>query len=136
MIAVLIITHGLFGKNILDSAVEILGSQDNVATLGLTAHDSRDSLLDKLKETMKSLNLSEGIIFLTDMAGGTPCNVVLPLIKEIKCEVCTGLNLYMLLSALNGRKAGLSLEELTKKVVQDGKKNIMSLREQFISKIS
>jgi len=77
---------------------------------------------------------TDGVLIMTDMLGGTPCNACLPLCTTYKIEIISGLNLYMLLSAFINRK-NMPLEELVKKVISDGIKSIANAKEIFLQKM-
>jgi PTS system mannose-specific IIB component len=67
---------------------------------------------------------------LTDLWGGTPCNVALSLTREcslgIDCAVVSGLNLAMLLEALAQRAPIASARELAEKASRAGNADIRS----------
>ena len=69
---------------------------------------------------------------LTDIFGGSATNIALTASKELaKCHVITGLNLSMLLTALNSRKK-LNDKELAEKIESDGKRGVINATELLI----
>src|ERR1051325_10476546 len=99
MISVIVITHGQFGQELLRTAQDIVGRQDHVMALAVLPEMGLDSVAAALKEGLNHLNSPEGHLILVDMLGGTPCNTSLLKTKDIKAEVITGVNLYMILSS-------------------------------------
>ena len=69
---------------------------------------------------------------LTDIFGGSATNIALTATKECaQCHVITGLNLSMLLTALNSRKK-LAAKELAEKIESDGKRAVINATELLI----
>jgi mannose PTS system EIIA component len=134
MIKILVITHGNLGKVFIETAESIVGQQQDANYLNLAAEDSLSSLSQRTEEYLQSHQEQDGVLILTDMLGGTPCNACLPLSTKYKVEIISGINLYMLLSAFLNRNS-LPLEELAKKVIIDGKKNIINIKEIFMKKL-
>jgi len=78
--------------------------------------------------------LMDGLIFLIDMPGGTPMNVVLPLAKDIaKSAVICGVNINMMTSAFAYR-ATLDFDRLAVKIVEDGRKAICEVKSLLLKK--
>lgn len=138
MIGIIIITRGSFGEKMLESALEILGSQDKIYSFSLHPDQEPEMFKKNIIEKINECNCPEGILILTDMCGGTPCNIALSVVKEIekaniKCGLVSGLNLYLLISVLN-KRMNLSLEELVEQVINDGRKNIVDAKDLFLGK--
>ena len=72
---------------------------------------------------------------MVDMLGGTPCNTSLLKTKDLKAEVLTGVNLYMILSSFTNREK-MDLKALAAKVTEDGKRAIVSAKDLFMKKLS
>ncbi len=127
MIGVLIVTHGEIGTALLESARQILDVEvRQVATLSVWRQDDPDDLILRARELVEGIDAGDGVLVLTDIIGGTPCNASLLCSRASKCpmEVVSGANLPMLLSALSYRDR-LSLEELATKACEDGKKSML-----------
>jgi Phosphotransferase system, mannose/fructose-specific component IIA len=108
MVGVIVVTHGQFGKYLLEAAQTILGPQEQCAHIAVEGAVEMSALLSDLKHTVKQLETGEGVIILTDMFGGTPSNISLSLLQPGKVDVLTGVNLPMLLRIL-----GMRDQELT-----------------------
>jgi PTS system mannose-specific IIA component len=133
MIKLLIITHGNLGREVLVTAENIVGKQEDVQVVNVTREDLQ-TMCRQTGEILNAIENPEGTLVLTDMLGGTPCNACLPFSTDHKIEIITGLNLYMMLSALLNRRT-LALDALAKKVLCDGQKNIANAREIFLNKL-
>lgn len=134
MARIVIITHGHFGSELLRTAEGIVGPQPDATVIALEPQESLGGLCQRINLVVKEIDSPEGILVLTDMLGGTPCNACLPLCAELKMEIISGVNLYMLLSACMHAKT-LSVEDLAKKVINDGKKNITNAKDTFIARL-
>lgn len=133
MIKVIIITHGKLGNELLTTAENILGKQEEVEVLSLNT-ESLSNMCFQTELVLKQVDESEGAIILTDMLGGTPCNACLPFCGNYTIEIISGINLYMLLSALLNRSK-MPLKNLADKVIQDGRKNIANAKEIFLQRL-
>ena len=108
MVGVIVVTHGQFGKYLLEAAQTILGPQEQCAHIAVEGAVEMSTLLAELKQTVKRMETGEGVIILTDMFGGTPSNISLSLLQPGKVDVLTGANLPMLLRILGMRSQELS----------------------------
>lgn len=124
MISLIVITHGLFGQELLRTAQDMIGRQEGVAGLAVTSEMGADNLSHALADTIEKLKSPEGYLILVDLMGGTPSNTALLKTKDLPSEIVTGVNLYMVLSTLRYR-AGMGLKELAAKVAEDGRKAIL-----------
>jgi len=123
------------GRGMVSTAESIVGKQEDVVVLGLSHEDSLAGLCERINVILREVSVPDGVMVLTDMLGGTPCNACLPLSTTYKVEIVSGMNLYMLLSALINRGA-LKLEDLANKIISDGKKNIANAKEIFLRKLA
>lgn len=115
----------------LETATQILGKQaDGVETLSVTTSSSIEQGANALKDMLK--DAPEGAIVLTDIFGGSATNIALTATKDApQSYVITGLNLSMLLTALNSRKK-LNAKELAEKIEADGKRAVINATELLI----
>jgi len=134
MIKIIIITHGNLGKEVLLTAESIVGKQENVLVLSMGSN-SLNNVCIQTEEILKDVDPLQGALILTDMLGGTPCNAALPYSDKYNVEIVSGINLYMLLSSFMHR-ADLSVNELSQKVIQDGRKNIANAKEIFLKNLN
>ncbi|MEW6040912.1 MAG: PTS sugar transporter subunit IIA [Elusimicrobiota bacterium] len=133
MIGILIVTHGRFGEEMVNTAGAIIGSQENIKTLQLPSEEAPDVLKNRLEITLSELDQGQGTLIMTDMLGGTPCNICLPYVNKKNISIVSGVNLYMILTALINRDK-MALDELTEKVAESGQKNIVDVKKKFLKK--
>lgn len=132
MVKIILVTHGQLAQQMLDTAAQIIGKQadDGFAAFSVTAASSVEQEAAKLKQTLCACE--DGAIVLTDIFGGSATNISLTASKDLaNCYVITGLNLSMLLTAINSRKK-LTAKELAEKIEADGKRAVINATELLI----
>ena len=132
MVKIILVTHGQLARQMLDTAAQIIGkpTDEGFATFAVTTAASVEKEAAKLKEVLVACK--DGAIVLTDIFGGSATNISLTASKDItNCYVITGLNLSMLLTAMNNRKKATA-NELAEKIEADGKRAVINATELFI----
>jgi PTS system mannose-specific IIA component len=82
-----------------------------------------DKLRERVATGIKKAGRDDGVLILTDMFGGTPSNISFSFLEAGRIEVLSGVNLPILVQALNSRsKMGLS--ELAAGLETFGRKSI------------
>jgi PTS system mannose-specific IIA component len=122
MIGIVIVTHGLLAQEMLKTAEFIVGSLDACAAVAIDGVRGPDSLRASIEQAIKSVDRANGVLVLTDMFGGTPSNLSLSFLDEGKIEVLTGVNLPMLLKAVQLRKSPLA--EAAQSISEHARKSI------------
>jgi len=135
MIAVIVMTHGQFGQELLRTAQDIAGRQEAVAALSVTPDMGLDQVSQALADILQKLAPVDGHLILVDMLGGTPCNTALLKTAGLTAEVITGLNLYMLLSSFTHR-GNMDLKSLAAKVSEDGRRAIVLAKDLLKKRMS
>ena len=124
MIGILIIAHGTLGESLIHCASHVLNKRPaRVKQLGITAQDDPALLLPQARTLVKELDTGKGVLILTDMYGGTPCNIVSKLVAPGKIEAVAGVSLPMLIRVLNYRDR--DLEMIVAKAISGGCEGVM-----------
>jgi len=124
MIGIVIVTHRQLGEALIDAAEFIIGSKPQETTwVSIDLNESANVLRKKIAEGIKQVEKKEGVLILTDMFGGTPSNLSYSFLEEGQVEVISGVNLPILIKALNTRK-DVDLGELATSLEAFGKKSI------------
>jgi PTS system mannose-specific IIA component len=124
MIGIVIVTHRQLGEALIDAAEFIIGSEPQETTwVSIDLNESADVLRKKIAAGIKQVEKKEGVLILTDMFGGTPSNLSYSFLEEGQVEVISGVNLPILIKALNTRK-DMDLGELATSLEAFGKKSI------------
>jgi len=109
MIGILLITHGSYGEALVQNACHVLNKRPlQLNQLGLSAQDDPLDLLPLARQMLHLVDDGDGVLLLTDIFGATPSNLALKLLEPGRVEGLTGVNLPMLLRALNYRDKGMT----------------------------
>ncbi|RTZ99617.1 MAG: PTS fructose transporter subunit IIA [Deltaproteobacteria bacterium] len=124
MIGILLVTHEQIGSVLIDAAEFIIGSRpESVVAVSINLNEDAAKLHDKISAAIKKVYHPRGVLVLTDMFGGTPSNLSYSFLEEDRLEVLTGVNLPILIKAIDTRK-NTDLTEMTKALEEYGKKSI------------
>jgi PTS system mannose-specific IIA component len=124
MIGIVIVTHRQLGDALIDTAEFILGNKpEATVSVSIDLRESADILRKKIHEGIKRVDQKKGILLLTDMFGGTPSNLSYSFLEEGKTEVISGVNLPMLIKAIDSRQE-VTLQELAQTLEAYGQKSI------------
>ncbi|MFL0246312.1 PTS sugar transporter subunit IIA [Candidatus Clostridium stratigraminis] len=117
----LIITHGLFGKELLNSVEMIMGEQEDVKALGLSLGDSVDELRAAAENIiLENQKADMDTILLVDILGGSPSNVALYMLKKYNnIKLITGVNMLVLIEFLQSRESN-ELDDLMNLMITSG----------------
>ena len=130
-IGVVIIGHGDLGPALVGSASLILGEQTNIATVSLNPQDNLESCQCAFKSGIEKLDISQGVIVLADLFGGTPCNAAALGLRDRAYPVVAGVNLPMLLEVLLSRDQVETVDELRRIALETGTKSIVDVSAQL-----
>ena len=124
MIGIVVATHSQLGDALIDAAEFILGSRpEAVVSVSIDLNENADKLRNKIAKGIKEVNQNEGVLILTDMFGGTPSNLSYSFLEEGYVEVLSGVNLPILIQAVNNRKK-VKISKLALNLVDSGRKSI------------
>lgn len=130
MISILIVSHGNFGKELLKSSEMIIGKIQNVECISFNLGDKFTDLCKEVEESIKKVGNNDLIVF-TDMYGGSTFNAVDKMMKSNNFYHISGVNLPLFMDiALN--KDSYSMDEITEKIIKNGKKSIVFVNDKFI----
>jgi len=124
MIGLVIVTHRELGQALIDASESILGRRpESIAPVSIDLNESAEKLRHRIEEGIKAVNQHQGVLILTDMFGGTPSNLSYSFLEEGKVDVISGVNLPIVIKALNSRK-NMKLNELATCLESFGRKSI------------
>jgi PTS system mannose-specific IIA component len=124
MTGILIITHKQLGKALIEAAAFIIGKQPKaLEAISIDLNENAEKLRDKIARGIKKVDQKKGVLILTDMFGGTPSNLSYSFLEEGFVEVISGVNLPVLIKAIESREKQ-SLNELAHCLEDYGKKSI------------
>jgi PTS system ascorbate-specific IIA component len=109
MIGILLITHGSYGEALVQNACHVLNKRPTqIMQLGVSPQDDPLDLLPLARALLRLVDGDGGVLVLTDIFGATPANLALKLLEPGRVEGLAGVNLPMLLRALNYRDKGMA----------------------------
>ena len=123
LVGALVVTHGQLGQELVAAAQAIVGEISYIAAVSIGWNDDVDESKKKIEQAVAEVDQGKGVIILTDMFGGTPSNLSLPLLKRNELEIVTGVNLPMVIKVAN-QSGTDSLSELVTKVKKQGQSHI------------
>lgn len=122
----LIVTHGNLAQEFLEAARTITGRPlEDMRALALDWGAEREEIHRILEGTLAEMDNPEGVLILTDLYGGTPCNVALQLLRPHRVEVVAGVNLPMVLRLACPRREDMDLEEIAQWVLDKGHQSLL-----------
>lgn len=135
MINIIVITHGEFGAYLIEAAEGIVGVQTGgLKNVSISPRMTLERVKEAISSAIEEMRSEDGLIFLIDMPGGTPMNVVLPLARDIgNCAVICGVNINMMTSAFAYRRS-LDFDRLSAKIIEDGRKAICEVKSLLMKK--
>jgi PTS system mannose-specific IIA component len=124
MIGIVIVTHSELGEALIGAAEFIIGSRpESIESVSIDLNENAEKLRGKIDRGIKKVMGEDGVIILTDMFGGTPSNLSFSFLEEGHIEVLSGVNLPILIQAVNMRKK-MALDKLAANLEAFGKKSI------------
>jgi mannose PTS system EIIA component len=124
MIGIVIVTHCRLAHELIETAKMIIGSPlDSVIPVSINIEEKPEKLREKIAKIITKVNQDKGILILTDMFGGTPSNLSYSFLEEGSIEVISGVNLPILIKAINSRH-NMELAPLAKNIESYGKRSI------------
>lgn len=126
MIGLLLVTHSSLGESLIQCACHVLNKRPaQIAQLGVTPQDDPLDALPLAREMLKWVDTGQGVLVLTDIFGATPANVAMKLLEPGRVEGVAGVNLPMLLRALNHRDK--DMETLITRTLAGGRDGIINM---------
>ncbi len=124
MIGIVITAHCNLGDALIDAAEFIFGKRpEAMVSVSIDLNENAEILRKKISEGIKKVDQKKGVLILTDMFGGTPSNLSYSFLEEGHVEVLSGVNLPILIRAVNIRDDE-DLSSLAVNLEAFGKKSI------------
>ncbi len=123
-----IVSHGQLANELLSAAEAIVGKLDFLAAVSIGWQDDVEAAKNEIEKAIKKVSSGKGVLILTDMFGGTPTNISAMFLANNDVEVVTGVNLPMVIK-LASQKEDTTLEELAKRIEEQGKSSIYRARD-------
>lgn len=125
MIGVLIATHGLLARELVNSSEMLVGTGEAMDYACVVPGQAPEDFLAECQEKVEKLDSGEGVVALVDIPGGTPNNTMFRLTKTHNVRIVTGVNLAMVMSASMDRYDGMTADEFIDSMIETGTSQIM-----------
>ncbi|WP_294615872.1 PTS galactosamine/N-acetylgalactosamine transporter subunit IIA [uncultured Gilliamella sp.] len=127
MLGIILTGHGSFATGLYEAAVQIIGRQPQFTAINFPDGMSSEELQQQLTKAVKECDKGDGVIFFTDILGGSPFRQAAILSYELNnIEVISGTNLPMLLEMLLERDQ-LDIQNFRLQAIDFAKSGITSL---------
>ena len=126
MIGLFLLTHSSLGESLIQCACHVLNHRPRqMVQLGVAAQDDPLDALPLAREMLKLVDSGDSVLILTDIFGATPSNIAMKLLAPGRIEGLAGVNLPMLLRAINYREKGM--KTLLEKTVGGGRDGVINM---------
>ena len=122
---ILLLTHGDWGKYIIEAGKMIVGNVDCVSHIALNPADTFEEFYEAVEKKISSMG--EGSLVITDIFGGTTTNVAAKASLSYNINIISGLSAPLLFEALLNIDS-IDEESTLDRIVEEGKdscKNIL-----------
>ncbi|RJX75258.1 PTS sugar transporter subunit IIA [Vibrio sinensis] len=127
MIGIIVSGHINFATGIKSAVDAIVGEQSSIEFIDFVPTITTEQLELQMRDAIERVNTGSGVLFLTDVVGGTPCNrAVAIMLERDDIKVIGGTNLAMITNACFERD-GVSLEELAEIVLEIGQSTMKDM---------
>jgi mannose/fructose-specific phosphotransferase system component IIA len=128
MVKIILISHGTMAQALLETASQIASfDKSTVDAFSVSGKGDLESLPSKIMKAQGQ----NGTLILVDTLGGSSCNTAVQSTQHLQnIKVICGVNLNMLLSAINNRDK-MDIISLARKVLEDGKKSLIDISDKL-----
>ncbi|MCF8178769.1 MAG: PTS fructose transporter subunit IIA [Sulfuritalea sp.] len=126
MIGIFLLTHASYGEALIQCACHVLNKRpERIIQLGMAAQDDPLDALPLAQGMLKLVDSGRGVLILTDIFGATPSNLAMKLLEPGRIEGVAGVNLPMLLRAINHREKDMAT--LLTRTVAGGRDGVLNM---------
>ncbi|WP_064609486.1 PTS galactosamine/N-acetylgalactosamine transporter subunit IIA [Photobacterium sp. J15] len=131
MIGIVVSGHINYATGMQSAVKAIAGEQEQMAFIDFVETMSTEQLEERLRQAAKEVDSGEGVLFLTDIPGGSPCNRALSIMMDTaNVELVAGANLPMIANAAFERD-GAELKELAATLIEIGTSCVQDMRKEL-----
>jgi PTS system ascorbate-specific IIA component len=126
MIGIIVVSHEPLGTALIHCTRHIFGRMPpQLAALDVIPDEDPEAAHAAARELMARINDGSGVLVLTDIFGATPSRIAMRLAEPHRVAVVAGVNLPMLVKALNSRR--VPLDELAGLLMGSAKNAIVEI---------
>ncbi|GAB3442103.1 PTS fructose transporter subunit IIA [Massilia solisilvae] len=110
MVGILLLTHAPLGQAFIAAVAHVFrGPTERFEAIDVTADQDLTEVNALARRAIARLDDGDGVLVITDIKGGTPCNCCNALADAGHVEVIAGISLPMLLRAITYRRDSLDV---------------------------
>ncbi len=122
MIGIIIVAHGGLAREYLAAVEHVVGKQVGVRAISMEPDHDRSLKQEEICDAADVVDQGDGVVVVTDMYGGSPCNLSLRACAPRNRKILYGANLPMLIKLAKSR--GLTVEDAVSAAMEAGRKYI------------
>jgi PTS system mannose-specific IIA component len=122
MIGLVIVAHGGLARELLAATEHVVGPQRGAVAISTGPADDLREKQAEINAAVAEVDSGDGVVVVTDMFGGTPCNLAIGAMAGERVEVIYGANLPLLVKLAKARER--SLAEAIDVALESGRKYI------------
>ena len=122
MIGVVIVAHGGLAREYLAAVEHVVGHQDGIRAITIEPEEDRAEKQAEICAAADDVDKGDGVVIVTDMFGGSPCNLSLRACGPTNRRILFGANLPMLIKLAKSRTR--SVPEAVEAAMEAGRKYI------------
>ncbi len=125
MVGLVMFTHAGLAQSFLEALEMVAGTQQKIEAVAVEPDLPVGDLEGRLDAAIKAADDGQGVIVITDLFGGSPANLALARMLPGRVEIVSGLNLAMMLKAVDLRLRKLTDPAvMARAIVREGRENI------------
>ncbi|MGF1779287.1 PTS galactosamine/N-acetylgalactosamine transporter subunit IIA [Vibrio nomapromontoriensis] len=131
MIGIIVSGHINFASGMKSAVEAIVGEQSGLEFIDFVPPMTTEQLEASMLTSIEKINSGSGVLILTDVPGGSPCNrAVSIMLKRDDVKVIAGVNLPMITNACFERD-GVTINELVDIVSEIGSESIKDMEKEL-----
>jgi PTS system mannose-specific IIA component len=108
MIGLVVVAHGGLAQELLAATEHVVGPQRHAIAVSTGPADDLRAKQAEINDAVAAVDGGDGVVVVTDMFGGTPCNLAIGAMVGDRVEVIYGANLPLLVKLAKAREAPLA----------------------------
>ena len=104
MIGLVIVMHKGLAQAFHEALEHVLGPQEQIARLSVAPSDNVGLRAPDIARAIDDVDSGDGVVVVTDVFGGTPCNIATTALNPKRVHVVAGVNLPMLIKLARVRR--------------------------------
>lgn len=130
MISIVITGHGHFASGLLSAVTQVIGPQAQIAAVDFPPEMSTAQLDTALNSALKALPQEDGVLFFTDLLGGSPFRSAVQIALGLPAgDVIAGTNMQMLAEMLLERDTLTDPAAFVEQALACGRQGLVSFKQ-------